>query len=338
MIQKEKLCFLFSYIFMAVSTIIVFHYHLLGGFIAGCLVYSLTHMISNKMENKFQLGKISRAVFVLFVALLISGFCTAIVFLLFNFSKGGVNGEGITMVLEKIIEVIEGVKDQIPTNLSGYIPETTEVLKQQLLVHIQQNKEALSNIGFGVFHNFIRFILGLVIGSMLAFAIFKKPEEYAILPKHILNRLVNFKDSFDKVVFAQVKISLINTIFTAIYLMIVLPIFDVHLPLTKTMILITFLAGLIPVIGNIISNTVMVIVSLGTSVFVAIISLSFLIIIHKLEYFLNAKIIGNKIQATYWELVIAIVVMEVIFGLAGAIAAPILYAYIKTELKQNELL
>ena len=43
-------------------------------------------------------------------------------------------------------------------------------------------------------------------------------------------------DSFRNVVFAQVRISALNTIFTAIYLVVVLPLFGVHLPLAKTLI------------------------------------------------------------------------------------------------------
>jgi len=38
----------------------------------------------------------------------------------------------------------------------------------------------------------------------------------------------------------------------------VLPLLGIHLPFVKTMIAVTFLAGLLPVIGNLISNTVIV--------------------------------------------------------------------------------
>ena len=69
-------------------------------------------------------------------------------------------------------------------------------------------------------------------------------------------------------VFAQVRISALNTVFTAIYLVVVLPLFGVHLPLTKTLIGVTFIGGLIPIIGNLISNTAIVIVSLDPSVVV----------------------------------------------------------------------
>jgi predicted PurR-regulated permease PerM len=117
----------------------------------------------------------------------------------------------------------------------------------------------------------------------------------------------------------------------------VLPLFGVNLPLTKTMIAVTFIAGLLPVIGNLISNTVIVIVSLAYSVYIAMASLTYLIVIHKLEYFLNAKIIGSRIQCRAWELLIAMLAMEAAFGIAGVVAAPIFYAYVKAELTERGL-
>jgi len=54
--------------------------------------------------------------------------------------------------------------------------------------------------------------------------------------------------------------------------------------------------------------------------------------IHKLEYFLNAKIIGTQINARAWELLSAMLVMEAMFGIPGVIAAPVFYAYVKNEL------
>jgi predicted PurR-regulated permease PerM len=70
---------------------------------------------------------------------------------------------------------------------------------------------------------------------------------------------------------------------------------------------------------------------------VAIGSLAFLVIIHKLEYFLNARIVGGQIRANAWELLITMVLMEAIFGIAGIVAAPIYYAYIKSELRAREM-
>jgi hypothetical protein len=74
-----------------------------------------------------------------------------------------------------------------------------------------------------------------------------------------------------------------------VFLAVVLPLLGVHLPLTKTLIVLTFLLGLLPVIGNLISNTLITIVGLSLSIWVAIGALGYLIVIHKLEYFLKRQ-------------------------------------------------
>jgi predicted PurR-regulated permease PerM len=139
------------------------------------------------------------------------------------------------------------------------------------------------------------------------------------------------------VVFAQLRISALNTVFTVVYLAVLLPAFGVHLPLTKTLIAVTFVAGLVPILGNLISNAMIVIVSLAVSPYVALASLVYLVVIHKLEYFFNARIVGSQIRARAWELLLAMLAMEAAFGLAGVVAAPIYYAYLKHELAERGL-
>ena len=150
-------------------------------------------------------------------------------------------------------------------------------------------------------------------------------------------RVANLHLAFRQIVFAQVRIAAINAVFTGIFLAVILPMAGIHLPLLKTLILITFVAGLLPVVGNLISNTVIVIISLSHSLQTAILALLFLVFIHKLEYFLNAKIIGARINAMAWELLAAMLVLESLFGLPGVIAAPVFYAYIKRELSAANL-
>ena len=82
---------------------------------------------------------------------------------------------------------------------------------------------------------------------------------------------------------------------------------------------------------------VVVVVSLSVSPFVALGSLVYLVAIHKLEYFLNARLVGTRIEARAWELLLAMLLMEAVFGVAGLIAAPIYYAYLKDELTAKGL-
>jgi predicted PurR-regulated permease PerM len=87
-----------------------------------------------------------------------------------------------------------------------------------------------------------------------------------------------------------------------------------------------------------INSTVIVVVSLSVSLLTAISSLVFLVVIHKLEYFVNARIIGVKIGARAWELLLAMLIMDACFGIPGVIAAPIYYAYLKDELSARKLI
>src|SRR5258708_8265338 len=98
--------------------------------------------------------------------------------------------------------------------------------------------------------------------------------------------------------------------------------------LAKTLIAVTFFAGLLPVIGNLIANTAIFIAGLSVSVYAGAFALIFLVVIHKLEYFFNARIVGSSIQARAWELLVAMLVMEAAFGLDGLVLASNFYAYL----------
>jgi predicted PurR-regulated permease PerM len=119
---------------------------------------------------------------------------------------------------------------------------------------------------------------------------------------------------------------------------VVLRLFGVDLPFVKILVALTFVVGLMPIIGNLISNTAIVVVCLSQGVPVAVSSLVYLVVIHKLEYFLNARIIGSHIKARAWELLIVMLVMEAGFGISGLIAAPIFYAFFKEELRAKALI
>lgn len=142
-------------------------------------------------------------------------------------------------------------------------------------------------------------------------------------------------EAFGAVVFAQIRIALVNTVLTAVYLLGVLPLLGMPLPWVGTLVAATFVASLLPVVGNLVSNTVIVVLSLTHSIATAGLSLAWLVIIHKLEYFLNAQIIGIRIRASAWEILVVMIVLEAIFGLAGLVSAAIIYAQVKNTLRER---
>jgi predicted PurR-regulated permease PerM len=93
----------------------------------------------------------------------------------------------------------------------------------------------------------------------------------------------------------------------------------------------TFFCGLLPVIGNLISNTIIVGIGITISPKMALTALIYLVVIHKLEYFLNSRIIGHRIRNPLWLTLLGLVIGERLMGIAGIILAPVVLNYIRLE-------
>ncbi|HEV7800041.1 MAG TPA: AI-2E family transporter [Burkholderiales bacterium] len=323
-----------AWLLMAAALVLILRLHLLTALLSGLLVFELVHMIAPVLQRRF-FGRRHRMVAVALLATLIVGLVSAAVIGILAFLRSDAGSlEGL---LHKMAEILASARGMLPHWIVDYLPDDVDDMRNGLSNWLHDHAGELRLAGAETARSLVHIIIGMIIGAMLALheavdGIAEKP-----LATSLSVRAARLGDAFKRVVFAQVRISLINTSFTAIYLALVLPLFGVTLPFTKTMIAITFVAGLLPVIGNLISNTVIVVISLAYSVYVAGASLVFLIVIHKLEYFLNARIIGSRIQARAWELLIAMLAMESAFGLNGVVAAPIYYAYIKAELADRGL-
>jgi len=244
----------------------------------------------------------------------------------------------LPQLLKKMADILDSWRAVLPGSLSAYLPEDIDDLKDLLAEGLRGHAGALQKLGAEAGRTGAHIFIGLGIGALIALHEAHSGETLGPLAHSLQERAVRLSEAFRRIVFAQVRISALNTVLTALYLVVLLPIFGAHLPLIKTMIVVAFFVGLLPVVGNLFSNTIIVVVSLSVSLPVAIASLVFLVIIHKLEYFLNAHIVGTQIHARAWELLLAMLVMEAAFGIVGVIAAPIYYAYLKDELVSRGLI
>lgn len=321
-------------IFMAVALPSVIKLHLLPALFAGLLVHELVHMAAPRMFGMNHPGRAKIVVLTLLLTLIILAIGGAITATIL-FLRG--DAGSLSVLLEKMAEILDKARETLPAAMQEWIPVDASDLKDQLVAWLKEHAKEVKTMGGEVGHGLVYALIGMVIGALVSLREALPGQTPGPLARALSLCTSRLADAFRRIVFAQVRISALNTGLTAIYLIAVLPMFGVHLPLTKTMILITFLAGLLPVIGNLISNTVIVVISLSYSLPAAISSLAFLVIVHKLEYFINARIVGSQIQASAWELLLAMVVMEATFGLPGVIAAPVFYAYLKSELTSRNL-
>ena len=323
-----------SWLLAALAILFVLQFHLLPALLAGLLVYELVHAIYPLFARRlstFRAKGMAVAIVVLIVVTLVS----AAGFGIFSFLK---HEGSLPTLLAKMAEILEDFRAHLPPWLASLLPSKAEGVSGSLGRWLREHASDLQRIGKETGHSLAQVLIGMVIGAMTSLSEVLVQETRGPLAQALIERLFRLGEAFRRVVFAQVRISAINTLFTAIYLVVALPLFSVSLPLTKTLIAVTFMAGLLPVLGNLISNTVIVIVSLAHSPYVAVSSLAFLIIIHKLEYFLNAHIVGGQINARACEILTAMLVMESAFGIAGLVAAPICYAWLKDELSQRGLI
>jgi len=318
------------------ALVLILLLHLLPALLAGLLIYELVHILAPRLRIvriRRQQGKLAAvAILALGVALLIT---LAVVGLIAFFHSEAGN---IPVLLQHLADIIDSWRTVLPAEVVNYLPEDMDELRETLAPWLREHAGALQHAGAEVGRTFAHILIGLGIGALVALHDAQPPEALGPLARALQERVGRLGDAFRRVVFAQVRISLVNTILTALYLVVALPLVNVHLPLAKTMIAVTFFVGLLPIIGNLISNTIIVILSLSISLPVAVASLVFLVVIHKLEYFLNAHIVGTQVQAHAWELLLAMLVLEAAFGIPGVIAAPIYYAYLKDELVSRKLI
>jgi predicted PurR-regulated permease PerM len=318
-----------SYILAGLALVGVLALHLLVPLLAGLLVHELVQSVAPSAQRFFRTKRAKVIVVALYSAAIIGAICGG-VFALISFFRH--DAQNLPRLLAKVSEILDHVRAGIPPFLAAYMPDDIAALQQSAIEWLRGHVAELQMIGTHTLVTLAETLIALVIGAALSLREVDPHATHGPLALALTARVERFATAFRRVALSQLSISFVNTCFLAAYLIVGLSLFDIRLPLTKTMIGITFVVGLLPIVGNLLSNSIVVIVSLGHSPAVAVASLVFLVVIHKLEYFLGARIVGSRIKSQIWELLLAMMAMEAMFGVPGLVAAPIFYAYLKSEL------
>lgn len=244
---------------------------------------------------------------------------------------------------------LKQARSTLPDIVEKAIPSVVQVAAQRGIELPFDDMESLKSLAkesvndaLGYLINFAKIatkeFVFLVAGVVIAIGMFLNPELnldrgqspgipnlYSFWCTEIVERFRSFYRSFERVMGAQLIISAINTMLTSIF------VFASSLPYASVVIIITFLCGLLPIIGNILSNAIIVGVAFTVSAKLAGWALVFLISIHKLEYFLNSKIIGSRIRHPMWLTLLALIIGERSLGIPGIILAPVVLNFVKVE-------
>lgn len=213
-------------------------------------------------------------------------------------------------------------------------------LKSLAISEVKQDVAGVGRHAREAAFKFVQLLIGLFVAASLFLNVrwgeetdpdASRDSVYSSVARELAERFQTFFRSFSRVMGAQIIISAINTALTAGFLL-----WNGY-PYVPVITVLTFLCGLVPIIGNIMSNTLIVFVGFTLSPRMALAALIFLMIIHKLEYFLNSKIIGDRIKNPMWLTLIGLVLGEKLMGVPGMILAPVVLHYIKVEASKNKV-
>ena len=318
--------------------IYVLMHHLVSAVVTGLVLFLILDRMAAAFSRRMP-GGAARPLALVLVTLITGGLIVGGVAMLVSLLRR--HAEGVPAIMTKMADILQSTRAWLGGYGEEIIPDVltdAETVKAAIVDWLKQHAEMLKVAG----STFSLGLLHALMGVLLAILVFFRHVTHHDRPRGALaealaDKVNRFADAFARIATAQVKISGVNTALTALYLLVVLPLFGIHLPFATTLVLITFVCGLIPVLGNLISNTVIVILSLGISVGTAVASLVFLVLIHKLEYLINSRIVGGQTDSQAWEILLAILLGETAFGVGGVVMAPIIYAFVKRELRDRGL-
>lgn len=322
-------------ILAALALLVVLQLHLLTALIAGLFVFALIDVLAPRVQRYLPRSNAHR-IAVLALSVIVVGLTTLLVFATIALVRQEIGDPKV--FFDNLNPLLDRARGQLPDWIVDHLPDNITEMRVAALDWLRQHAGTLQLAGKAAARGLAHLLIGMVLGAMIALAANgSRGQSRTPFVAALHARSRNLLGAFRDIVFAQVKISAINTLLTGIFLLAVLPLFSTPVPFAKTLVVITFIVGLLPVIGNLISNTLIFIAALSVSFADAVAALTFLVLIHKLEYFLNARIVGTQIHARAWELLVAMLVMESAFGIGGLVAAPIYYAFLKRELAEAKL-
>lgn len=328
-----------AYAIVLAGLLFVLMQHLVSALIVGLTLYLVLDRVSRRFQGGMSHG-VARPLALLVVTTATGALITAGIALTMMMLRRGAGN--VPAMMEQMADILGSVRLWLGGLGRQFIPEVMTdaenfkaTVAAWLKTHAQSVRAGSLWLGIGLVH--------MIMGGLLAILVFfrhithHEDESRGPLARHLTEKVDRLAHAFGRVAMAQIKISLVNTMLTGLYLLVVLPLFGIRVPFGTTLVVITFLCGLIPVLGNLISNTVITILSMGVSIGTAVASLSFLVIIHKLEYLINSRIVGGETDSQAWEILLAIIVGEAAFGVGGVVLAPIIYAFLKRELRDRGL-
>jgi predicted PurR-regulated permease PerM len=209
---------------------------------------------------------------------------------------------------------------------------STEELRGVLTRAVKDHAMSITSAGGIVTRSIIEALMGVFV-AVLTFlgrgdpAVLDRSNLYGSAFTAFGERLRAFRASFETVLGVQGTIAVINTVVTAAFVV------ACGFPHAPFLITATLIFSMIPILGNLLGNTLIVTVGLTVSVKMGVAALVYLVVAHKLEYLLNSRIVGARIKTPMWLTILGMIAGEALLGLPGVVLAPALIHYLRAEMQ-----
>ena len=222
------------------------------------------------------------------------------------------------------------VLDTLATRYGIELPfDSLQELRGTLINAVRDNAKSITTTSGLLTRGFFQIVIGLFIAITNFLPDKARPHRGSLFDDfaaEFYDRMSLFMHSYEKVLGAQVLISALNTAITLVFLL------AAGIPYVHFLVLATFILGIVPLIGNIAANAIIIGAALTQSPQRAIAAFTFLVISHKAQYLISGRILGSRLQTPMWATLLGILVGEVLLGVPGIILAPAILHYAREEL------
>ena len=212
------------------------------------LVYELVHVLEPAIHKRFPDRRETLIAVALLSGLVLVLMTAAIIGLIVFFNS---DAGSVSALLAKMAEILESSQgDDAGVAGRGKCRLNRTMLQEAAVQWLRAHSAAVQLAGAEVGRALLYVLIGMVLGAMIALHEALPGEPHRALANALIERAARLGSAFRRVVFAQVRISLLNTFLPGSILALILPLFGVDLPLKKTLIAVTFITGLLPVLGT----------------------------------------------------------------------------------------
>ncbi|MEX3984157.1 AI-2E family transporter [Paraburkholderia sp. EG287A] len=303
--------------------------HCVPALLAGLLSFTLTRGVLRRIQARYPSRHLEWL-----AALLVGIGSVAVLTGIAGEVRHYVVGDSLPALILKLADTLQHIKQYLHAVVAKQIPDSWLEAKGLIAAALKTHANLLARLGSKALEHLALTLIGWIVGVLIAVqhsgADERAQPQFAATWRSLWTAL---SDAFGRVAYAQAKIAAVNATLTAVFLLVIMPLAGWKMPYATTLIVVTFLCGLVPVVGNIASNTLVCVLALSVAFPAAVIALVFLVLVHKFEYFLSARIQGQEIGAKAWEILIVLFVFEMLFGPAGMVMAPVFYAFIIAHLR-----